>query len=303
MDIKRFTSHLKTSRRDLSPETIRAYESDLTLFQGFLDARGLRESQMTSKVVTDYIEQMENAPNSRFGKVGLSEATIARRIAAIRKYLKFRRANSNSRMKDPTRNLTFRAPDNDTCKAVGDDVIKKLVDGIKHLRDRALVLLFLSSGLRNSELQQLSRDTITVCDRDEGNGGVGGVGTVIGKGSKKRAFFCDAEALDALCDYLATRKDNSEALFISERGQRMSKRAIQERVAYWCKHVGIEHLHPHQFRHCFATRLANVSIDSMVLKELMGHEDLRTTNRYFKLEETTKARQYFAAMERRRERS
>lgn len=302
MNIEGFVSHLKSQRRRLSPESEKAYRSDLTLFDRYLQTRGLRETQVNGAVVADYIGYMEHAANPRFGRFGLSEASIARRVVVIRKYYEYRRATSNSRLKDPTRGLKFAAPNNDGCKAVSDDVLENLVNGISNLRDRAVVLLALSSGLRNAELQALNRSDIAVDDGGGDDAQRGGSGTVVGKRSKKRTFYVDADALDALCDYLSTRADECEALFISERGQRLSKRAIQERVAHWCKRAGIEHIHPHQFRHSYATRLANASIDSMVLKTLMGHEDLRTTTRYFDLEETTKSRQYFAAMERWRER-
>jgi integrase/recombinase XerC len=298
MDIEGFTTHLKSTRRRLSPESAKAYGSDLKLFDRFLESNGLRETQVNATVIADYIRHMETVPNPRFGKLGLSEASIARRVVAVRKYYEYRRASSNPRLKDPTSGLKFAAPTNDDCKAVDDDVIEKLIDGISSLRDRALVLLALSSGLRNSEIHQLNRDAIDVRDDGGDDGESGGTGTVKGKGSKKRSFYIDSDALDALCDYLTTRDDNCPALFTSERRQRMAKRTIQERVAHWCKRLGIEHIHPHQFRHCFANRLANASIDSTVLKELMGHDDLRTTNRYYNLEETTKSRQYYAAMER-----
>jgi len=299
MDIEGLITHLKSTRRRLSPESTKAYGSDLELFERFLRSKGLRETQVNGTVIADYIRHMETVPNPRFGKVGLSEASIARRVASVRKYYEYRRASSNPRLKDPTRGLKFPSPNNDDCKAVSDDVIEKLVDGITSLRDRALVLVALSSGLRNSELHQLDRNTIEVNPPDDE---LGGSGTVVGKRSKKRSFYIDSDALEAICDYVETRDDDCEALFVSERRQRLSKRAIQERVAHWCKRLGIEHVHPHQFRHCYANRLANVSIDSTVLKELMGHDDLRTTNRYYNLEETTKSRQYYAAMERWRDR-
>jgi site-specific recombinase XerC len=174
-----------------------------------------------------------------------------------------------------------------------------LIAGITVPRDRAVILLFLSSGLRLSELHQLNRDSISVEQQtDEGeNERVLGTGEVIGKRLKKRRFYIDVDAVDSLADYLATRRDSHPALFLSERKRRMSKRCVEDTLARWCRKLGIPHVHPHQLRHSYATRLANANIDSMVLKTLMGHEDLRTTARYVKLYDHTIARQYYAAME------
>jgi site-specific recombinase XerD len=77
----------------------------------------------------------------------------------------------------------------------------------------------------------------------------------------------------------------------------MSKRAIQDSVSNWCRKLGISPIHVHQFRHQYGTRLANAGLDIMVLKTLMGHQDPRTTGRYFEIYDHTLAREYHAAME------
>ena len=79
--------------------------------------------------------------------------------------------------------------------------------------------------------------------------------------------------------------------------QQISRRAIQERLDFWTRKLGLAHIHPHQLRHSYATRLANANIDSMILKDLMGHDDLATTRRYFHFHDHTLARGYFSAME------
>jgi site-specific recombinase XerD len=100
-----------------------------------------------------------------------------------------------------------------------------------------------------------------------------------------------------LSKYLLNRVDDNPALFLSERKQRMSVRAIQYTLGAWCRKVGYSHINVHRLRHSYATRLANANIDSMILKDLMGHRSLSTTQGYFKLTDTTLARGYFAAME------
>jgi site-specific recombinase XerC len=111
-----------------------------------------------------------------------------------------------------------------------------------------------------------------------------------------RKFFVDDQTILTYAEYLASRTDDNPALFLSERKQRMSIRAMQYTLAAWCKRLGLPHINVHRLRHSYAT-LANAQINSMVLKELMGHSSFSTTQRYFKLSDTTLARGYHSAME------
>jgi site-specific recombinase XerC len=112
-----------------------------------------------------------------------------------------------------------------------------------------------------------------------------------------RKFFVDDQTILTYAEYLASRTDDNPALFLSERKQRMSIRAMQYTLAAWCKRLGLPHINVHRLRHSYATTLANAQINSMVLKELMGHSSFSTTQRYFKLSDTTLARGYHSAME------
>jgi integrase/recombinase XerC len=77
----------------------------------------------------------------------------------------------------------------------------------------------------------------------------------------------------------------------------MSTRAMQERLAYWCRMAGVPHINIHRLRHTFATWLANADMDILQLKELLGHASIATTLQYTKIADTTLARGYHAAME------
>jgi site-specific recombinase XerC len=93
---------------------------------------------------------------------------------------------------------------------------------------------------------------------------------------------------------LATRTDDNPAFFLSERKGLISARAIQYTLSTWCQKLGLPHIHPHQLRRSYATRLA----DAVQLKEdLMGHNDFNTTLGYFKIRAEKIAQGYFAAME------
>jgi site-specific recombinase XerC len=124
-----------------------------------------------------------------------------------------------------------------------------------------------------------------------------GTGSVIGKGRKVRNFCVDIDTAMLCAEYVEERKDDHQALFLSQRRTRMAVRTIQDRLAHWCKELGFSHVNVHRLRHTFATRLANAGISSLQLKELMGHSSLNTTANYYKLSDTTLARGYHSAME------
>ncbi|MCU1226505.1 MAG: integrase family protein [Edaphobacter sp.] len=180
-----------------------------------------------------------------------------------------------------------------------EPTLDQLLAGITSLRDRLIVTLFLATGLRVSELHRLDRDTIKfLVEIDEtGQEKLSGHGVVLGKRNKVRTFFVDPVTLELYAEYLRGRADVDPSLFLSQRNARMSVRAMQDRLAAWCKKLGLSHVRVHQLRHSFATRLANAHISSMVLKDLMGHSSLTTTCNYFKLSDTTLSQGYFSAME------
>lgn len=303
MNIEPFLKDL--SERGYSGQTIRAYRSDLAQFASFIGARDLRSSQVTEEVVGEYIEQMKGAPNNSSGdrNHGLAATTIERRLASLASYFAWllmkdpRRRNPVSRFRD--RRQLVRRVRHPQDKAAGEGELEVLMAGVENPRDKAILALFLTSGLRLTELAQLDISSIHRVEekRPRGNARIYGTGTVLGKGAKERRFYFDDETVSLVEKYLASRNDESPALFLSQRGSRLSARAIEQMLTTWCRKLGIGHLHPHQLRHSYATRLANADIEALVLRDLMGHEDFRTTDGYFTMADETKARQYFAAME------
>jgi site-specific recombinase XerC len=233
--------------------------------------------------------------------VGLSDATIARRLAAVSSFFDHARATSNHKFRNPIGDFSnHRWKRNNSPKPVERDIIDKLLSTIDTSRDRVLLILFLATGLRLSEMAQLDRTTIVI-EQHSGKGPgelvVLGTGEVVGKGNKRRTFYVSAKALVPYVRYMKDRKDEHPALFLSERKQRMSTRAMQERLAYWCRMAGVPHINVHRLRHTFATWLANADIDILQLKELLGHASIATTLQYMKIADTTLARGYHAAME------
>jgi integrase/recombinase XerC len=147
-------------------------------------------------------------------------------------------------------------------------------------RDRTMLELMYSSGLRLSELVSLNVDSVDLED---------GVVTVTGKGGKTRRIPVGRYAIAALRDWLVRRPefagDDEIALFVSKTGARISRRSVQERVRLWAIRSGIgTHVHPHMLRHSFATHVLESSGDLRAVQELLGHSDISTTQVYTHLD-------------------
>ena len=159
------------------------------------------------------------------------------------------------------------------------------------VRDKAIMELFYSSGLRLSELVGLN-----LGDVDRGDRTV----RVLGKGRKTRIVPVGKHALDAIARWLKERATlaatGEQALFVGSRGERLGPRAIQKRIAGWAKQQGLgRHVHPHLFRHSFATHLLESSQDLRGVQELLGHANISTTQVYTHLDFQHLAKIYDAA--------
>jgi len=292
--IRGFMKALAT--RTTSKETRRAYSQDLKAFQTYLRWKGLRVTQVTPSTVYDYIAWLAERRGAP-----LAPATITRRLSVISEFYELLSEESEGRITNPVKRVKRPSVDNDLPRAVSEDVLRRLVDGITDKRDRAIVLLFIYSGLRLSELRQLDVTTITTRKRTAPDGTVEyfGVGEVMGKGRKRRQFLVGPAALQALVDYIKESRMSTKdgPLFLSERKQRMSARGIQEMVNKWCLALGLPHVHVHQLRHSFATRNVNAGMSAAVLQQLMGHASLSPTQRYFRIRPERLTREYFSVME------
>jgi site-specific recombinase XerD len=294
MNIKSFLQYLAT--QTTSPETLRAYRQDLEKYETFLRAKGLRVNQAKPSTVTDFINDLtENHAGAH------APATVSRRLAVLSAFYEYLRENSNGNISNPVQSVKRPKVKNELPRAVDDNVLATLVDGMSDKRDKAIVLLFLYTGLRLSELRQLNKNTIVTRKRKLPDGAVEyfGTGEVVGKGRKRRQFLVGPKALKAVGEYIKEyrTKDNIPALFLSQRRQRISDRTIQEIVNNWCKKLGLGHIHIHQLRHSFATRNVNAGMSAAVLQELMGHSNLSTTQRYFRVKPERLSREYFSVME------
>jgi integrase/recombinase XerC len=294
MNIDGFLTNLASQTS--SPETLRAYRQDLEKYEAFLRLKGLRVTQAKPSTITEFINHL----NDKHGGA-LAPASVSRRLSVLSAFYEFLRNNSDGDIRNPVVRVKRPKVNNDLPRAVEDDALATLVDGITDIRDKAIVLLFVYSGLRLAELCQLNIDSVTTRRRQSPDGSVQyfGGGEVIGKGRKRRQFLVGPAALQALAEYIKERrtKDSNPALFLSERRQRISCRNVQDMVNRWCRKLGVSHVHVHQLRHSFGTRNVNAGMSAAVLQELMGHSNLSTTQRYFRIQPDRLSREYFAVME------
>lgn len=299
MDFEAFLKHLQI-RRQCSPETLRAYRSDLQQFEDFLAECSITQiGSVNHAVLNQFIVHMREKENPRFHRTGLTDSSIARRLAAVSSYFEFERATGHPHLRNPIKDFRRKWHANIEPKPVEEYTLDLLLASMTNLRDRFLFTLFVATGLRVSEIHMLNRSSIEI-QVETGPDGVEqitGAGEVVGKGKKSRKFYVDRGTLMLFAQYLQTRTDENPALFLSERRQRLAVRTMQHTLGLWCKRIGFSPINVHRLRHTFATRLANAEISSMVLKDLMGHSSFTTTQRYFELTDKTLARGYFSAME------
>ncbi len=301
MKIREFM--LCLSGRTDSKETMRAYNDSLIGYDDFLRKQGIREDQATGTTIGEFVSDLK-ANKGRTRGDELAPATINRTLAAISKYYDWRSAELGKKTKNPVKQFERPKVRNKIPKPVEEGVLTKLTEGIIDLRDRALFLLFLYSGLRLAELAQLDRNSISLRRHQLDDGSVEYylTGEVVGKGSKPRDFIAGPAAVMAIREYLmrCRPEDNLAPLFLSSRKTRLSCRSIEQVLQKWCRRVGIEHINIHRLRHSFATRNVEAGMSLPVLAKLLGHGSITVTEGYTQISRTRQQREYYAAMEHQR---
>ena len=273
--IDTFIGHLEFERR-LSPLTCKHYRRDLQSFAAFCDEIGRAR---WADLDTEDVRAFAGTSYRR----GLSSRSIQRRLSASRTFFRYllreQHVTKNPVTSVPAPKGGKRLPEN-----LDADRMARLLDitgdGAIVDRDRAILELLYSSGLRLAELTDLN-----IGDIDSRDATV----QVTGKGNKDRIVPVGRKALEALARWHKTRPEmaaaGEPALFVSNRGQRLSQRSVQARVTHWAKRQGIDSkVYPHLFRHSFATHLLESSHDLRGVQELLGHSNISTTQVYTHLD-------------------
>jgi integrase/recombinase XerC len=271
--------------RQLSPHTVTAYRRDLYELAGFLDRYYNQESWSWNGVdrlaLRGYLADLSRR--------GLGRRTIARKLSAVRSFFRHLHreevieSNPARAMRSPRLEKTLPA-------WLTRTEVERLFDVAQHesaantfrgTRDHAIVELFYATGMRLSELHGLDIPALDL---------VGDQARVIGKGRKERIVPLGRPAVTALRRYELRRREimyragetkDRHALFVSERGRRLSTRQIQNVVRGFLDKVAEDSgLSTHSIRHSFATHLLDAGADLMAVKELLGHVSLSTTRIY-----------------------
>lgn len=273
--IDNFIRHLEYERR-LSDLTCKHYRRDLEALLGFCDEKEVH-------TWGDLDNEHVRAYSAQCFRRGLSSRSIQRRLSATRTFFRYllreKHVTTNPVVSVSAPKSGKRLPGN-----LDADRMARLLDipGDSPIvnRDRAILELLYSSGLRLAELTDLNCG-----DVDDQDATV----RVTGKGNKDRIVPVGRHALRALSRWYKSRgqlaQADEKALFVSNRGTRLSHRSVQARVTHWAKHQGIDtNVFPHLFRHSFATHLLESSHDLRGVQELLGHANISTTQVYTHLD-------------------
>lgn len=267
-----------------SPRTVRSYTEVLGSFFDWGQLRQARD--ITAERVRSYRVFLNRKVSQR--GTALKPVTQAYHAIVIRTFLKYLAKQDISTL--PAEKVEIgRVPERQV-DFLEDDELERLLtapegDGLRARRDRAILELLFSAGLRVSELTALDRDQVNL-KKDEFS--------VRGKGGKVRIVFLSPSAKGALEGYLDHRTDIDPALFVSHlkkgltprqvrhrESARLSARSVERLVAYYAKKAGIvKDVHPHTLRHSFATDLLRNGADIRAVQTMLGHASITTTQIY-----------------------
>jgi integrase/recombinase XerC len=275
------------SLHHLSLPTRKAYRRDLNVLLDFCDLETINHwDELDGHRLRGFVAWRHRR--------GIGGRTLQRNLSAIRAFYRYLLASGAVSLNPVQGILPPKSPRN-LPKVMDADQTAQLVEikdnDILAIRDKAILELMYSSGLRLAELVGLDLANIDFSDA---------VVTVTGKGKKTRSIPVGRHALKALKKWLKSRQalvDADEtAVFVSRRGKRIGPRSIQQRLKQWAIRQGLaNHVHPHMLRHSFASHLLESSGDLRAVQELLGHADISTTQVYTHLDFQHLAKVYDAA--------
>lgn len=265
-----FISYLEFEK-EFSKNTIESYKNDLEDFKEYLDLINKTPENTDKKDAFNYLIFLS--------KKKLKPSSLRRKISAIRSFYKFL-IKEELIEKDPTVDLTFPKNERRLPQVLTIEEIEKLINVIdnktvKGKRDKAIIELLYSSGLRVSEIINLK-----INDLDFENNYL----KCFGKGSKERIVPFGELAKTYIIDYLKERerlKIDSELLFVNKKGEKLLRQHINNLLRIYSKKAKLKKkVHPHMLRHSFATHLLERGADLRSVQELLGHVDISTTQIY-----------------------
>lgn len=273
--LKEYLAYIKLEK-NLSKNTVSSYKNDISSFISFLTTRGKDDpSIISSNDISGFFKALK--------ELGLSGASSARYFSSLKGFFLYLLKNKYI-LKNPIEKITApkiakRLPGvldvNEIDKILSKPDVKEKLG----LRDKAMLELFYACGTRVSELIDLKVNDLFFDDE---------IIRVFGKGSKERLIPIGSSAIKWVGEYLKKsrpllmKKSKSENnLFLNSRGSKLSRMGVWKIIDRYVKEAGIEKdVHPHTFRHSFATHLLEGGADLRAVQEMLGHADISTTQIY-----------------------
>jgi tyrosine recombinase XerC len=273
--IDKFITYLKVER-EVSPHTIINYSVDLNDFAKFLDpdSDGEKKWEDFDLAKIDLLTFRKFLAHIK--ERGYAKRTVARKVASLRSFFKFLYREGYIKV-NPITSLSTPKLDKKLPVFLDEKEVVRLIESPRGtdriaLRDRAILETLYSTGIRVSELVGLNLDRIDF---------IGGVVKVFGKGRKERLTPIGDKALRVIRAYLDKRKSHASAVFLNKSGTRITDRTVRRIVDKYIRIVSLRtDVSPHTMRHSFATHLLNKGADLRSVQELLGHENLSTTQIY-----------------------
>ena len=269
-----YLRHLKNERR-LSPHTLSAYRHDLRTFLDFCSRSTIALAELDSYAVRRFAAECH--------RKGSSPRSISRRLSAVRRFLAYL-VQEHVLTSNPAVSVQSPKPARRLPATMDADQVAGLLalpgDDLLTVRDRAMLELLYSSGLRLAELVRLDLVELDLADQTV---------RITGKGNKTRVVPVGRHAVAALESWIERRAAiaavGEDAVFVSRRGTRLAGRTVQARLKQWAKRQGAGlAIHPHMLRHSFATHILESSGDLRAVQELLGHASISTTQIYTQLD-------------------
>ncbi|MBF7681973.1 tyrosine recombinase XerC [Acinetobacter sp. B5B] len=270
-------------RQNQSEHTLAAYRRDLTAFVEFCDKKNLALLDIEASDLREYL-------TFRVEHGRLSSSSLQRQLSAIRQFMKWVTENhlivqnfsADFHLKRQARALPGLVDAETIIQILDQPTPENPIDQQLWLRDKAILELLYTSGIRLSEIQRLSFQDLDFNRR---------LLRVMGKGSKERIIPFGEKAKHALIEWLKVYRiwqggfKATDAVFISQKGSTLSHRQIENRVKFQAHRAGVNiNLHPHLLRHCFASHMLSASGDLRAVQEMLGHSNLSTTQIYTHLD-------------------
>lgn len=281
--IQEFLEYLEVER-DVSPLTVRNYSHYLNRFADWMRRNGKgRLSEITQDAVRQYRVYLSRLSDGKGGT--LSKKTQGYHVIALRSFLKWLIKNDHEVLSPDKIDLP-KAGGSSLKFLTGEQVDRLLaapsLSSVTGKRNKAILEVLFSTGLRVSELVSLNRDKVDLERREFG---------IVGKGNRPRVVFLSARAAEWVKKYLDARNDNYKPLFIRHKGKmgpevsdeemRLSARSVQRMIKKYQRKVKIPlDVTPHVLRHSFATDLLMAGADLRSVQEMLGHKNISTTQIY-----------------------